>query len=81
KKGKRQDFEPPTPRVPTALVPPMQAALSTLLHHPELAEKGENASHFAAEDQSNAQELLARSEARQKHAGLRALQVIARGHG
>ncbi|MFH7479401.1 DNA primase, partial [Pseudomonas syringae pv. tagetis] len=50
KKGKRQDFEPRTPRVPTAVEQPMQAALRTLLHHHELAEKVENAIHFAAED-------------------------------
>ncbi|UNB62681.1 DNA primase [Pseudomonas syringae group genomosp. 7] len=81
KKGKRQDFEPRTPRVPTAVEPPMQAALRTLLHHPELAEKVENASHFAAEDQSNAQLLVALIEARQKNPGLRSLQLIARWHG
>lgn len=67
-RAKRQapDFEPRTPRVPTAVEPPMQAALRTLLHHPELAEKVENASHFAAEDQSNAQLLVALIEARQR---------------
>ncbi|MCF5222300.1 DNA primase [Pseudomonas syringae] len=81
KKGKRQEFEPRTPRVPTAVEPPMQAALRTLLHHPELAEKVENASHFAAEDQSNAQLLVALIEARQKNPSLRSLQLIARWHG
>ncbi|MGN2434631.1 DNA primase [Pseudomonas syringae] len=81
KKGKRQEFEPRTPRVPTAVEPPMQAALRTLLHHPELAEKVENASHFAAEDQSNAQLLVALIEARQKNPNLRSLQLIARWHG
>ncbi|AHG39184.1 DNA primase [Pseudomonas syringae CC1557] len=81
KNGKRQDFEPRTPRVPTAVEPPMQAALRTLLHHPELAEKVENASHFAAEDQSNAQLLVALIEARQKNPNLRSLQLIARWHG
>ncbi|MCF5712293.1 DNA primase [Pseudomonas tremae] len=81
KKGKRQDFEPRTPRVPTAVEPPMQAALRTLLHHPELAEKVENASHFAAEDQSIAQLLVALIEARQKNPNLRSLQLIARWHG
>ncbi|MCF5645967.1 DNA primase [Pseudomonas syringae] len=81
KKGKRQDFGPRTPRVPTAVEPPMQAALRTLLHHPELAEKVENASHFAAEDQSNAQLLVALIEARQKNPNLRSLQLIARWHG
>ncbi|RMO84141.1 DNA primase [Pseudomonas syringae pv. tagetis] len=81
KKGKRQELEPRTPRVPTAVEPPMQAALRTLLHHPELAEKVENASHFAAEDQSNAQLLVALIEARQKNPSLRSLQLIARWHG
>ncbi|KPY91801.1 DNA primase [Pseudomonas tremae] len=81
KKGKRQDFEPRTPRLPTAVEPPMQAALRTLLHHPELAEKVENASHFAAEDQSIAQLLVALIEARQKNPNLRSLQLIARWHG
>ena len=81
KKGKRGDFEPRTPRVPTAVEPPMQAALRTLLHHPELAEKVENASHFAAEDQSQAQLLVSLIEARQKNPNLRSLQLIARWHG
>ncbi|MFJ4145613.1 DNA primase [Pseudomonas sp. NPDC089734] len=81
KKGRRQDFEPRTPRVPTAVEPPMQAALRSLLHHPELAEKVENASHFAAEDQMQAQLLVALIEARQKNPNLRSLQLIARWHG
>jgi len=81
KKGKHGDFEPRAPRVPTAVEPPMQAALRTLLHHPELAEKVENASHFAAEDQSQAQLLVSLIEARQKNPNLRSLQLIARWHG
>ncbi|RRV04780.1 DNA primase [Pseudomonas sp. v388] len=81
KKGKRADFEPRAPRVPTAVEPPMQAALRTLLHHPELAEKVENASHFAAEDHAQAQLLVALIEARQKNPNLRSLQLIARWHG
>ncbi|MCV4340331.1 DNA primase [Pseudomonas capsici] len=81
KKGKRQEFEPRAPRVPTAVEPPMQAALRTLLHHPELAEKVENASHFAAEDHAQAQLLVALIEARQKNPNLRSLQLIARWHG
>lgn len=81
KKGKRGDFEPRAPRVPTAVEPPMQAALRTLLHHPELAEKVENASHFAAEDHAQAQLLVALIEARQKNPKLRSLQLIARWHG
>ncbi|MBX8531212.1 DNA primase [Pseudomonas cichorii] len=81
KKGKRQEFEPRAPRVPTAVEPPLQAALRTLLHHPELAEKVENASHFAAEDHAQAQLLVALIEARQKNPNLRSLQLIARWHG
>ncbi|MDF5894852.1 DNA primase [Pseudomonas syringae pv. syringae] len=81
KKGKRQDFRQRAPRVPTAVEPPMQTALRTLLHHPELAEKVENASNFAAEDHPNAQLLIALIEARQKNPKLRSLQLIARWHG
>ncbi|MEN1834613.1 DNA primase [Pseudomonas lijiangensis] len=81
KGGKRQEFEPRAPRVPTAVEPPLQAALRTLLHHPELAEKVENASHFAAEDHAQAQLLVALIEARQKNPNLRSLQLIARWHG
>ncbi|EKG33911.1 DNA primase [Pseudomonas avellanae] len=81
KKGKRQDFRQRAPRIPTAVEPPMQTALRTLLHHPELAEKVENASNFAAEDHPNAQLLIALIEARQKNPKLRSLQLIARWHG
>lgn len=81
KKGKRQEFRQRAPRIPTAVEPPMQTALRTLLHHPELAEKVENASNFAAEDHPNAQLLIALIEARQKNPKLRSLQLIARWHG
>lgn len=81
KKGQRRDFEPRQPRVPATVEPTMQSALRTLLHHPELAEKVDNASHFAAEDNLQAQLLVALIEARQKNPGLRSLQLIARWHG
>ncbi|OBS35401.1 DNA primase [Pseudomonas syringae] len=81
KKGKLQEFRQRAPRIPTAVEPPMQTALRTLLHHPELAEKVENASNFAAEDHPNAQLLIALIEARQKNPKLRSLQLIARWHG
>jgi DNA primase len=51
------------------------------LHHPELAQKVENAGGFAAEDDTYAQLLVALLEALQKNPRLRALQLIARWHG
>ncbi|WP_397451061.1 DNA primase [Pseudomonas sp. NA-150] len=81
KKGKRPDFEPRTPRTPATVEPPTLTALRTLLHHPQLAEKVEDASHFAAEDHVYAQLLVALLEALQKNPKLRSLQLIARWHG
>lgn len=81
KKGKRGDDEPRAPRTPTTVEPPTLTALRTLLHHPELAEKVEDASHFAAEDHTYAQLLVALLEALQKNPKLRSLQLIARWHG
>ncbi|MCY1408658.1 DNA primase [compost metagenome] len=81
KNGKRQDFEQRAPRVPTSVEPPTLSALRTLLHHPQLAEKVEDASHFAAEDHVYAQLLVALLEALQKNPKLRSLQLIARWHG
>jgi len=81
KKGKR-DFQPrPQPRTPVAVEPPTLSALRTLLHHPQLAEKVEDASHFAAEEHVYAQLLVALLEALQKNPKLRSLQLIARWHG
>lgn len=80
-KGGRKDFEPRQPRTPVTVEQPMQTALRTLLHHPELAEKVDNASQFADEDNFQAQLLVALIEARQKNPGLRSLQLIARWHG
>ena len=80
-KGKR-DFEPrPQPRTPVTVEPPTLSALRTLLHHPQLAEKVEDASHFADEEHVYAQLLVALLEALQKNPKLRSLQLIARWHG
>ena len=79
KNGKR-DFQPP-PRVPTSVEPPTLSALRTLMHHPQLAKKVEDASHFAAEEHVYAQLLVALLEALQKNPELRSLQLIARWHG
>ncbi len=77
--GKRQEFHPP--RVPTSVEPPTITALRTLLHHPQLARKVEETSHFAAEEHLYAQLLVALLEALQKNPELRSLQLIARWHG
>jgi DNA primase len=51
------------------------------LHHPQLAQKVEDVSHFAAEDDTYAQLLVALLGALQKNPNLRSLQLIARWHG
>ena len=61
--------------------PPTLSALRTLLHYPQLAEKVEDVSHFADEEQLHAQLLVALLEALQKNPKLRSLQLIARWHG
>ncbi|MES2819524.1 MAG: DNA primase [Pseudomonadota bacterium] len=81
KKGPRQEFAPRGPRVAAPVEPPTLTALRTLLHHPELAQKVEDASHFAAEDDTYAQLLVALLGALQKNPKLRSLQLIARWHG
>jgi len=81
KKGKRPDFQPRAPRVPTTVEPPTLTALRTLLHHPQLAGKVEDASHFAAEDHTYAQLLVALVEAVQKNPKQSAIQLMARWHG
>ena len=79
--GQRRDFEPRAPRTPTSVEPPTLSALRTLLHHPQLATKVEDASHLADEDHVYAQLLVALLEALQKNPRLRSLQLIARWHG
>ncbi len=81
KKGKRPDFQPRAPRVAAPVESPTLTALRTLLHHPELAHKVEDASHFAAENDTYAQLLVALLGALQKNPKLRSLQLIARWHG
>jgi DNA primase len=81
KSGQRRDFEPRAPRTPTSVEPPTLSALRTLLHHPQLATKVEDASRLADEDQVHAQLLVALLEALQKNPTLRSLQLIARWHG
>lgn len=79
--GKRQDPESRVPRTPTSVEPPTLSALRTLLHHPHLAEKVEDVSHFADEGHVYTQLLVALLGALQKNPGLRSLQLIARWHG
>ncbi|MDY7219743.1 DNA primase [Denitrificimonas sp. JX-1] len=65
----------------TAVEPPHLAALRTLLHHPQLAQKVDTASNLAAEDDLYAQLLVSLLEALQKNPDLSPLQLIARWHG
>ena len=80
KNGKRDD-KPRAPRKPVSVESPTLTALRTLLHHPTLAQKVEEVSHFAAEDDTYAQLLVALLGALQKNPGMRSLQLIARWHG
>lgn len=77
----RQSATSRASRAPSGVEPPNLSALRTLLHHPELALKVEDAGSFAAEDDTYAQLLVALLEALQKNPRLRALQLIARWHG
>jgi DNA primase len=81
KSGQRPDFKPRGPRTPATVEPPTLTTLRTLLHHPELAQKVEDVSHFAAEDDTYAQLLVALLGTLQKNPKLRSLQLIARWHG
>jgi DNA primase len=78
KKGTR-DSTPP--RKPVHVESPTLTALRTLLHHPQLAQKVEDVSHFADEDDTYAQLLVALVGTLQKSPKLRSLQLIARWHG
>ncbi|MBV2131794.1 DNA primase [Pseudomonas sp. MAP12] len=76
--------EPPAvmpPRGGAGVEPPTLSALRTLLHHPQLAQKVEDAGHFAAEDDTYTQLLVALLESLQKHPQQNSLQLIARWHG
>jgi len=76
----RSDF-PPRPRTAVSVEPPNLSALRTLLHHPQLSQKVADASHFASEDDTYAQLLVALLEALQKNPHSSTLQLIARWHG
>ena len=80
KKG-QGEFAPRAPRTAVSVESPHLSALRTLLHHPQLAQKVEDVSHFAAEDDTYAQLLVALLGALQKSPNLRSLQLIARWHG
>ncbi|MDT4837640.1 DNA primase [compost metagenome] len=80
KKGNRDEM-PRRPREPIKVESPTLTALRTLLHHPQLANKVEDVSHFAGEDDTYAQLLVALLGALQKNPKLRSLQLIARWHG
>lgn len=81
KSGKRGDFVPRQPRTEISVESPTLTALRTLLHHPQLAQKVEDASHFASEEQTYSQLLVALLEALQKNPKQRSMQLIARWHG
>lgn len=80
KKGKRNG-EREQAWIPVGVEPPTLTALRTLLHHPQLAKKVEDAGHFAAEDQTNNQLLIALVEAVQKNPKLSSIQLLSRWHG
>lgn len=71
----------PRPRTPTGVEPPTLTTLRTLLHHPELAQKVEDVSRFAEEEDTYTQLLVALLGTLQKNPGLRPLQLLARWHG
>ncbi|MDF3935506.1 DNA primase [Pseudomonas citronellolis] len=81
KGGKRGEFTPRQPRTEISVESPTLTALRTLLHHPQLAQKVEDASHFANEGQTYSQLLAALVEALQKNPKQRSMQLIARWHG
>ncbi len=80
KRGGDRD-QPRAPRVPAPVEPPIQAAVRTLIHHPQLAGKVETAGHFADEDNSTTQLLVALLEAVQKNPKLSSIQMLSRWHG
>jgi len=80
-KGRKGDFTPRQPRTEISVESPTLTALRTLLHHPQLAQKVEDASHFANEGQTYSQLLAALVEALQKNPSQRSMHLIARWHG
>ncbi|WP_421683500.1 DNA primase [Stutzerimonas urumqiensis] len=82
-KGGRKptDRAPRGPRTPAPVEPPTLTTLRTLLHHPELAQRVEDVSQFAEEDDTYTQLLIALLGTLQKNPKLRTLQLLARWHG
>ena len=80
KKGKRGG-EREQAWIPVGVEPPTLTALRTLLYHPKKKKKVEDAGHFAAEDQTNNQLLIALVEAVQKNPKLSSIQLLSRWHG
>ncbi|TBU76783.1 DNA primase [Pseudomonas daroniae] len=78
-KKDRDDYHPP--RTAVSVESPHLSALRSLLHHPELAQRVDDVSNFAAEGDTYAQLLVALVGTLQKQPGLRSLQLIARWHG
>ncbi|VXC93605.1 DNA primase [Pseudomonas sp. 8Z] len=78
RKGQGRDYPP---RTAVSVESPHLIALRTLLHHPHLAQKVEDVSHFADEEDTYAQLLVALIGTLQKSPKLRSLQLIARWHG
>lgn len=80
-KGKKGDFTPRQPRTEISVESPTLTALRTLLHHPQLAQSVEDASHFSNEGQTYSQLLAALVEALQKNPKQSSMHLIARWHG
>lgn len=80
-KGKKGNFTPRQPRTEISVESPTLTALRTLLHHPQLAQNVEDASHFSNEGQTYSQLLAALVEALQKNPKQSSMHLIARWHG
>ncbi|SDO36264.1 DNA primase [Pseudomonas jinjuensis] len=81
RKGGRGDFTPRQPRTAVSVETPTLTALRTLLHHPELAQKVDEAGNFADEEHTYAQLLVALLDSLQKAPKQNSMQLIARWHG
>ncbi|MBB3102100.1 DNA primase [Azomonas macrocytogenes] len=81
RRPQRQDYQPRLSYRPSTVEPPILTTLRTLLRYPEFAQKVEDASNFAAEEDTYFQLLVALLGALQKSPNLRSLQLMARWHG
>ncbi|MDF5921384.1 toprim domain-containing protein [Pseudomonas aeruginosa] len=79
-KGGRGDFKAPQ-RTPVSVESTTLNALRTLLHHPQLALKVDDAGTLAREQDTYAQLLVSLLEALQKNPRQSSMQLIARWHG